>query len=147
MNRTSVMALATIISLGFSNSAQAEDLYFKLVNESESGVIEFYVSPADTGDWEENLIEDGILLPNYEIDTVIEDGRSTCQYDVRLRFNDGDTVEEYDLNLCELGEFRIQASQSDTETEIEDLEDELDDIEDEIDDIEDQLDEIQNDLG
>ena len=85
--------------------AAAEDLSFLLVNESSADLVEFNVSEGSSRNWEENLLEGGILAPGYEIDVLIADGTTTCVYDIRGRFSDGSEAEDFDLDLCDLGEY------------------------------------------
>ncbi|NDW04715.1 hypothetical protein [Jiella pacifica] len=86
--------------------ASAEDLSFSLINKTSSAVTEFYTSPVETDDWEENMVSEAIA-PGEQATANIADGRSVCEYDVRAVFEDGDTVEEKNINLCELGSYTL----------------------------------------
>jgi len=101
------LIVATAMAVGFSSAAGAEDLKFVLTNETSLGVVGVYVSHAGTKQWEENLIEGGVLAPGYEIDVVIADGRSVCVYDLKSEFESGDVFEDYGLDLCELGAYTL----------------------------------------
>ncbi|WP_088245202.1 hypothetical protein [Kiloniella majae] len=103
-----VKLLALAVGLFVSSNGWAEDLEFLLVNESNSSVVAFYVSPSNSGMWESDLMEGGYLAPNYEIDVLIGDGLTTCVYDIRADFKDGETVEDYGLDLCELGSYTFE---------------------------------------
>ena len=84
----------------------AEDLAFDLINKTSSAVTEFYTSPVEADDWEENMVSDPIGAGE-QATATIADGRSVCEYDVRAVFADGDTVEEKNINLCELGSYTL----------------------------------------
>lgn len=90
----------------FATPALAQDLQFRLINASSSGVVEFYVSHSSTDQWEENLIPSGYVLPsgNY-IDVDIADGRTTCLYDIKAVFEDSQQLEDFEIDACELGEY------------------------------------------
>jgi len=104
--RTAYAACAAALLI--ASPAVAEDLTFKLVNASSSGVDGFYVSHTGTKSWEENLLEGGVLPSGNEIDIVIADGRSVCEYDIKATFEDDSEIEDYDIDLCELGEYSVQ---------------------------------------
>jgi len=98
-------AASAVALLAFQLPAFAEDLDFLLANESSADLVEFNVSPASSGSWEENLLDGGYLAPGYEIGVLIADGATTCVYDIRGGFADGSEAEDYGLDLCELGEY------------------------------------------
>lgn len=83
--------------------AHAEDLHLTLQNTSSIPIIEFYTSPADVGDWEEDVFGDGVLMPDHEVEIVISDGRTQCAYDIRIVTKDGEEYEDRDVDLCETG--------------------------------------------
>jgi len=108
MTATSSIVAAAFLATAFSVSAHAEDLAFGLINETDVAITGFYVSPADSNNWESNLMSGGYLDGGYEIDVLIQDGLSTCVYDIRADFEDGEIYEDYDLNLCDLGAYTFE---------------------------------------
>lgn len=98
-------AAAAVALLAVQAPAFAEDLEFLLVNEGSANLVEFNVSPASSGNWEENLLDGGVLESGYEVGVLIADGATTCVYDIRGGFADGSEAEDYGLDLCELGEY------------------------------------------
>lgn len=100
-----IVVAAALLVLALAAPAVAEDLEFVLVNDTSSDLVGFYVSPAHSGHWEENLLEGAYLPPGNEISVLIGDGLSTCVYDIRGSFADGQSVEDYGLDLCDLGEY------------------------------------------
>ncbi|MEH6633349.1 MAG: hypothetical protein V7776_21245 [Halopseudomonas aestusnigri] len=101
-------ATTAAICLIWTSTAWAEDLEFLLSNQSSSPIVAFHVSPVNSGEWESNLMEGGILDSGYEIGVLIADGMETCEYDIRAEFDDGDTLEDFDLDLCELGSYTFE---------------------------------------
>ena len=101
--RISQLVFSGVLAIGLSGQAWAEDLSFLLTNESDLGIVGFYVSATDSPDWEENLLDGGILESGYEIDVIIADGLTTCTYDIRTEFENGDAFEDFELDLCEMG--------------------------------------------
>ncbi|MDA4847719.1 hypothetical protein [Hoeflea poritis] len=104
MRKTFILA-ASAAPLILTSIANAEDLSFKLVNESPSPITGFYVSSENNRSWEQNLLSGGILDVDYEVDVIIADGLSTCVYDIRAEFQDGEALEDYGLDLCDLGSY------------------------------------------
>ena len=85
--------------------AAAEDLEVIVVNDAGPDLIGFYVSPAGSDAWDENLLEDNPLASGNELTVTIPDGLTQCIYDIRGVFQDGDVLEDRGLDLCELGEY------------------------------------------
>ncbi|MBW6505940.1 MAG: hypothetical protein K0B00_04225 [Rhodobacteraceae bacterium] len=101
--RTAAMLAAT----GFLTvPAFAEDLAFTLNNFSALGLVEFYTSPADTDDWEEDILGEDILPPGTSGDVTIADGRTQCTYDLLFVMSDGQELEDT-VNMCELGSYTL----------------------------------------
>lgn len=100
-----IVAAQFAAALFLATAASAEDLEFILVNETSADLVGFNVSAASSGDWEEDLLDNGYLAPDYEIGVLIADGLETCVYDIRGVFDDGTSVEDYNLDLCDLGEY------------------------------------------
>ncbi|WP_428524398.1 hypothetical protein [Roseibium sp.] len=88
--------------------AKAEDLEFLLINESNAAITGFFVSPASSNDWQNNLMSGAPLGAGYETDIYIQDGLATCVYDIRADFSDGEQLEDYGLDLCELGSYTFE---------------------------------------
>ncbi|WP_170764559.1 hypothetical protein [Ruegeria lacuscaerulensis] len=104
MKKLHFTALAAL-ALTAASSVCAEDLEFLLYNDSSADLVGFNISPASSGDWEDDLLEGGYLAPGYEIGVDIADGLTTCIYDIRGIFSDGSSAEDFELNLCDLGEY------------------------------------------
>lgn len=98
---------AAVLATGllWGAAAEAQDLSFNLINAASEDLVGFYVSPASTDDWEDNLLTGGYLPPDHEIGVLIADGLATCVYDIRGEFADESIAEDYELDLCELGEY------------------------------------------
>lgn len=99
--------LVAAVTLILTAPAMAEDLDFKLINTSSSGVVGVFVSHTGTSQWEENLIDGGVLPSGNQIDVVIADGRDVCDYDIKVSFQDGTSLEDYNLDLCQLGAYTV----------------------------------------
>lgn len=100
-------ALALIAATTFE--AQAEDLVFKLKNNTNAVLTNFYTSPVGVNEWEDDVFGRQVLNPGEDMEITIADGREVCKYDMRFEFEEGsglDTTEDMQ-DLCELGEYTI----------------------------------------
>lgn len=99
---------ACVLAMALASApATAEDLDFTLVNDTDSVLTEFYASPADVGEWEEDILGSDVLGSGESVEIVIADGRTQCEYDLRFVFDDeSETVVEAE-DICETGSFTI----------------------------------------
>ena len=100
-------AAAVAAAVLFAPQAQAEDLEFMLINETDVAVVGLNISHAGTDQWEEDLMAGGYLPGGNEVPVIIADGLEVCVYDIRVSFDDGDAVEDYGVDLCELGSYTV----------------------------------------
>jgi len=107
MNMLCRSVLAASILSFVSAPAIAEDLEFTLTNKSGYVIVEFYASPSDVYDWEEDILGMDVLGHNESVLITIADGRTQCEYDLRMTFDDGDTLEDT-VDLCETGSYTVE---------------------------------------
>lgn len=100
------LLLSALLVPAFLSVAQAEDLVFMLDNRSSYTVTEFYASPSDVDDWEEDILGSGTLAAGDATRVTIADGREQCEYDLRLVFEDGDVLTDR-TNLCDTGSYTV----------------------------------------
>lgn len=100
-------ALAALLSAGAP--ALAEDLTFTLINATSGTLTEFYTSPTEVENWEQDVFGKGVLPPGHQVEITIADGREVCDYDMRFIFDADSELEptEDTQNLCELGSYTI----------------------------------------
>lgn len=87
-------------------SALAEDLVFMLDNQSSYDIYEFYASPRNVGDWEDDILGQGILSAGEAARITIMDGRTQCEYDLLVVFEDDDEMMDT-VDLCETGSYTV----------------------------------------
>jgi hypothetical protein len=101
-------ASAVLATFGFfATPVLAEDLVFTLNNFSALDLVEFYTSPAETNDWEEDILGENILAPGMSGEVLIADGRTQCTYDLLFVMSDGQELEDT-VNMCELASYTLQ---------------------------------------
>jgi hypothetical protein len=102
-----LLAGAVIASALSAVPAFAEDLIFSLDNKTSGALTEFYASPVNVGNWEDDILGSDVLPAGQSVNITIADGREVCEYDLRSVFEDGQVVERKNLNLCETGSYTI----------------------------------------
>lgn len=105
MKLSSVLA-AAVFALAAS-SASAEDLKFDLKNGTSAVLDQFYASPPDTNDWEDDILGQDVLDKGETVTVTVADGRDTCVYDLRFVFQDGDVIEKAKVDLCKQKNFTL----------------------------------------
>lgn len=99
--------LIALLGFGFAGSAAAEDLDFELSNATSGVITEFYASPADVDEWEEDILGADVLGAGESVSITIADGRTQCEYDMKFVFDDGSETTVDGENLCETGSFTL----------------------------------------
>lgn len=87
--------------------ALAEDLVFQLTNNSSLTVTNFYTSPADVNEWQEDVFGDGVLPSGNTVSVTIADGSDQCVYDMKFIADNGAELIESGVDLCALGEYTL----------------------------------------
>jgi len=93
-----VLALATVAI----PSAHADPRDFTLVNGTGGTVItEVYVSPSSADDWQDDVLQQDVLLPGDSVDINFTGfNTSTCTYDIKVVGKDGSSGELDSVDLC-----------------------------------------------
>lgn len=87
------VALAALLAV-VAAPAMAEDLVFKVQNNSKATVTELYVSPTQKDEWGPNIIEGQVAPPGSEITVTITGGKEVCNFDMRFVGQGGEELEE-----------------------------------------------------
>ncbi len=108
MKSIKLTAFAVAACFAAATPSVAQDLTFTLTNLSSTDVHEFYTSPAEINEWEDNLLDGAYLPAGNEVPVTIGDGREQCVYDLRFVFAGDQTWEDYGINLCEAGGYELR---------------------------------------
>jgi len=99
--------LAGLALVAVPGLAMAEDLKFSLINNSARAIKNFYTSPTDTTDWQEDVLGED-TIPSGQTDAItIADGSTQCVYDMRFVMEDGAEAIEKGIDLCKLAEYTL----------------------------------------
>jgi hypothetical protein len=99
-------AAAGFAALFLSTAVFAQDIEYTLINSSSSTVMEFYTSPVDVAEWEEDILGANVLPAGTMGTVTIADGRSQCDYDLMFIFEDGSELIDT-VNICDLASYEI----------------------------------------
>ncbi len=99
--------LAALVLVVLPSLAQAEDLKFKLTNNSSRAIQNFYTSPATTTDWQEDVLGEDTIASGQTDEITIADGSTQCVYDMRFVMDDNAEMIDKNIDLCKLGEYTL----------------------------------------
>ena len=85
-------SIIVALSMTVAAPAFAEDLVITINNTSSMALAQFFTSPADVGEWEEDVFGDGILPSGNTVDVTIADGRTQCVYDLKFVMESGQEI-------------------------------------------------------
>ena len=107
LRRPVLFGLAAIVLIALPAAAFAEDLKFKLTNNSSRAIQNFYTSPANTTDWKEDVLGEATIPPGQTDEITIADGSTQCVYDMRFVMEDKQEMVESGIDLCKLAEYTL----------------------------------------
>lgn len=107
MRRIKTLMASLALVVGFSAPVLAEDLLFQFNNDTSRAVAELYLSPSNTGAWEEDILGMDMLPSGQNVNVNVMDGRDVCSYDIQVVMEDGAVMEDYGIDLCDLGEYTV----------------------------------------
>lgn len=106
--RNLILASLVLVGLaGVPGLANAEDLKFTLTNHSSRAIENFYTSPANTTDWQEDVLGEDTIAPGQSDEITVADGSTQCIYDMRFIMDDKAELVEQAIDLCKLGEYTL----------------------------------------
>ena len=99
-----MMVLLAVLVLPSGALAGTQD--FTLVNNSPFNMVGFWVAPANSDNWEENLLEGVYLPPNSSVDVSFENSNNVEWWNFRVKDSSGNVGrwEKNDYNLNQIAE-------------------------------------------
>jgi hypothetical protein len=83
----------------------ADDPSFRLVNRGQQPIAELFATPAGTGTWGRNRLDQGALAPQEA--RLFRLPRGACAYDLRVVFEGGRALERKGANLCRVTDLPV----------------------------------------
>jgi hypothetical protein len=80
---------------------------FILINETGLTIDEFYCSPNNIDNWEEDVLGKDVLLDGESVEITFSTDTEECLWDLLIVDEDGDKVYWQDINLCEAAKITL----------------------------------------
>lgn len=86
--------------------AFAQDVSYELVNETGLTLMEFYSSPASSGEWGDDILGSEVVAPDESGTVTLTGTEGECAFDFRSVFEDGtELVETHDI--CDMASYTL----------------------------------------
>ena len=82
-----------------AENSTPEDKYVVITNYSDRDIFYLYVSPESSGDWEEDVLGDDVLLAGDDIRINLY-GYDECLFDIKAVYDNGEEEISWDVNVC-----------------------------------------------
>ena len=82
-------------------------LVFDIVNNLDWRIIQLYLAPSSSEDWEENVLESP-LESGETLEMTVDDDSSECRYDLRAVFKGHKDFEKRKINICKTTTYSIE---------------------------------------
>ena len=87
--------------------ATAADVNFDTVNNSARAISNFYTSPADTTDWQEDVLGEDTIEPGATDQITISTEGDQCLYDMRFIMEDKAELIQKGIDVCKIDSFTL----------------------------------------
>lgn len=77
----------------------SKDLYVTITNSSDCDIFYLYVSPESSGDWEEDVLDEDVLLAGESIKINLY-GYEECLFDIKAVYATDDEEIDMGVNVC-----------------------------------------------
>ena len=88
----------------FAGQAMADDVQFKLTNESEYTIDQMYASPADKDEWGEDILGQDKLEGGNFVTVTVTNGTEACVFDIKVVDEDKQEHELTGIDICKNNE-------------------------------------------
>ena len=105
--KMTVLAGATLFTIGAMPSAESSDRRVEVVNGSHLAIVSFYASNIDSDRWQADILGNAMLPPGRHIRVNLDDGSSYCRFDLKARFIDGSSIIRHDVDICSITRYTL----------------------------------------
>jgi hypothetical protein len=103
----SCLAVVAVASITLQATQQRRNLDFTLVNKTGLTIMEVYLSPTTTDEWEEDVLGADVLKSGGKVAIKFGSSETECNWDLKIVDEDDDEVEWSKLNLCTANEITL----------------------------------------
>ena len=102
-----ICGIAALCFVAAPVASYAADVKFDLVNNSARAIANFYTSPSDTTDWQEDVLGEDTIDPGATDTITIATADGQCLYDMRFIMEDNAELVEKGIDVCKLNSFSL----------------------------------------
>ena len=115
-----LIGVLMLMIMVFPSVGLAGNQDFTLVNDSPFDIVGLWVAPANSDNWEENLLNGDYLPSNYSVPVTFDNSNNVQWWNIRIKDSNGKVWrwENKDYDLTQISEitFRYKGSNSATIT-------------------------------
>ncbi|MEO5337712.1 MAG: hypothetical protein H7841_12580 [Magnetospirillum sp. WYHS-4] len=112
-----IILTAFVLAAGFASAAIAQSKQdFDLVNKTGYAIDEVYVTPADSDDWQNDVLGRDILANGDSVHIHFSRSAKTCLWDLKVVYDDKETAEWHDFDLCTTSKIVVRYNRKTGET-------------------------------
>lgn len=98
--KTQILAAIAALTL-FAGQAVAEDIQFKLTNESQYTIDQMFASPADKEEWGNDILGQETLESGNFVTVTVTNGSEACIFDIKVVDEDEQPHELKGVDICQ----------------------------------------------
>ncbi|PCJ69969.1 MAG: hypothetical protein COA62_09700 [Rhodobiaceae bacterium] len=99
-------ALVGLLFLATAAPSQAENRNVRIINETNSTMVEFYASNIGADIWEEDILGYDVMPAGDSLMIDIDDGTGYCLYDFKAVFSNGKVLIKERVDVCTISSYR-----------------------------------------
>ena len=107
MKLLAVCGLTALCFVAAPIAVQAADVKFDLVNNSTPAITNFFTSPVDTTNWEEDVLGEDTIAPGATDTITISTSDNQCSYDMRFVMEDKAELVAKAVDVCNLNSYTV----------------------------------------
>lgn len=119
MNTLKSFLILSIAMLCMTNAmaenSTPEDKFVVITNYSDRDIFYLYVSPESSGDWEEDVLGEDVLLAGDDIRINLY-GYDECMFDIKAVYDNDEEEISWDVNVC-IDDVEFYGVESDVEAD------------------------------
>lgn len=95
-----LVALLTMPGASIAQSDDGNNRRVEVHNHTNTTIWEFHASTTNRDEWEEDILDDGIISAGGRQRINLDDGSRRCKYDVKVTFRGGATLVKANIDVC-----------------------------------------------
>lgn len=114
-----LLVVMAVCALGMTQAAMAGDQDFTLVNKTGVEVYSVFISPHDSDDWGDDVMDQDTLADGETVDITFSRKEKADLWDLRIEDKDGNSIEWDSLDLLEISQVTLHYKKGKTWADVE----------------------------